>query len=268
MTAIEKVLSIAEAEVGYLEKKSNSQLDSKTANAGSGNYTKYWRDIKPEFQGSAWCACFVTWCFAQAFGRDAAKKLLKHYPYTYCPTMADLFELHANPQKGDIVIFWRNGTFAHTGIVRFADADGNRFGTYEGNTSSGSDIIPNGGAVCAKTYYNNNLPGTKFCRPDYSMVEEDFEMGQYVEVDQRLREISKENDRQNDIINKLGIEVSALYNKFKTYDTINDVPSWYRDAAQKLIDKGILHGDENGKLNLTDTEARIFTALDRAGIFG
>ena len=35
----EKVILIAKNEIGYLEKKSNSQLDDKTANAGSGNYT-------------------------------------------------------------------------------------------------------------------------------------------------------------------------------------------------------------------------------------
>ena len=51
MTAIDKVIKIAQAEVGYLEKKSNSNLDSATANAGDANYTKYWRDIKPEYQG-------------------------------------------------------------------------------------------------------------------------------------------------------------------------------------------------------------------------
>ena len=68
MTAIDKLISIAENEVGYLEKKSNSQLDSKTANAGSANYTKYWRDIMPDYQGQPWCACFVTWCFVKAFG--------------------------------------------------------------------------------------------------------------------------------------------------------------------------------------------------------
>ena len=33
--AIEKVILIAKNEIGYLEKKSNSQLDSKTANSGS-----------------------------------------------------------------------------------------------------------------------------------------------------------------------------------------------------------------------------------------
>ena len=63
MSAIDKLIQIANAEVGYLEKSSNSQLDSKTANAGTANYTKYWRDIKPEYQGQPWCACFVTWCF-------------------------------------------------------------------------------------------------------------------------------------------------------------------------------------------------------------
>ncbi|MCH1978243.1 hypothetical protein MCG44_00545 [Lawsonibacter sp. OA9] len=44
--AIDKLISVASAEVGYLEKKSNSQLDSKTANAGSNNYTKYARDYR------------------------------------------------------------------------------------------------------------------------------------------------------------------------------------------------------------------------------
>ena len=35
-----QVIAIAEAEVGYLEKNSNSNLDSKTGNAGYNNYTK------------------------------------------------------------------------------------------------------------------------------------------------------------------------------------------------------------------------------------
>lgn len=49
--AINVVLGIAEEEIGYLEKKNNSKLDSKTGNAGSANYTKYWRDIRPSYQG-------------------------------------------------------------------------------------------------------------------------------------------------------------------------------------------------------------------------
>ena len=168
MSAIDKLIQIANAEVGYLEKSSNSQLDSKTANAGTANYTKYWRDIKPEYQGQPWCACFVTWCFVNAFGKNNAQKLLKHYPYVYCPTMANLFTLNANPKVGDIVIFKHNGTFTHTGIV--TSVNGDYFTTIEGNTNGGSTIIANGGGVCRKSYYNSNLPGTKFCTPDYSIV--------------------------------------------------------------------------------------------------
>lgn len=166
--AINKLIKIAKAEIGYLEKASNKNLDDKTANAGSANYTKYWAAIKPAYQGQPWCACFVTWCFVQAFGQAMAKKLLKHYPYVYCPTMASLFTLNANPKVGDIVIFKHNGTFTHTGIV--IAVNGDKFTTIEGNTSGASGIIANGGGVCQKSYYNSNLPGTKFCTPDYSLV--------------------------------------------------------------------------------------------------
>lgn len=166
--AIKALIKIAEAEIGYLEKKSNSQLDSKTANAGSANYTKYWRDVYPSYQAQPWCAAFVSWCFEKAFGLETAKKLLKHWPYTYCPTLGDLFTKNANPKVGDIVIFYRGGEFAHTGIVTAVSGD--RFETIEGNTSGASGIVDNGGGVCKKSYYNSNLPGTKFCTPDYSIV--------------------------------------------------------------------------------------------------
>lgn len=83
-------------------------------------------------------------------------------------TLGNLFTKYANPQRGDIVIFYRNGTFAHTGLV--TKVEGDKFYTIEGNTSGGSSIVPNGGGVYAKSYYNSNLPGTKFCRPDYSIV--------------------------------------------------------------------------------------------------
>lgn len=166
--AIDALIATARAEVGYLEKKSNSQLDDKTANTGYNNYTKYWRDVYPQYQAQAWCACFVSWCMMKTFGLETAKKLLKHWPYVYCPALGNLFTKHANPQRGDIVIFYRNGAFAHTGLV--TKVDGDVFYTIEGNTSGGSDIVANGGGVCSKYYYNSKLPGTKFCRPDYSIV--------------------------------------------------------------------------------------------------
>jgi hypothetical protein len=45
LTAIERLIATAKAEEGYLEKATNAQLDSKTANAGSNNWTKYARDL-------------------------------------------------------------------------------------------------------------------------------------------------------------------------------------------------------------------------------
>ena len=173
MTIVEaknKVIKIAKNEDGYLEKASNSQLDSKTANAGSANFTKYWRDVLPEWNGSYWCAVFIAWCFMKAFGLETAKKLLKHWPYVYCPDMERYFTLNANPKVGDIVIFWnaKKREFVHTGLV--TKVSGDQFWTVEGNTSGASDVIANGGGVCQKSYYNSNLPGTKFCTPNYSLV--------------------------------------------------------------------------------------------------
>lgn len=170
VSELELVLKTAQKEIGYLEKKSNSQLDNKTANAGYNNYTKYWRDIYnwcgKNYQGQPWCAAFVTWVFSTALNPPRAEQLLKHFPYIYCPTMKKLFTLNANPKVGDIVIFYRNGVFAHTGIVTAVNGD--QFSTIEGNTSGASGIVDNGGGVCKKTYYNSKLPGTKFCTPNYN----------------------------------------------------------------------------------------------------
>lgn len=257
MTAIDKVINIAANEVGYLEKASNSNLDSKTGNAGSANYTKYWAQIKPDYQGEPWCACFVTWCFVKAFGKDNATKLLKHYPYVYCPTMASLFTLHANPERGDIVIFKRNGTFTHTGIV--TGVNGDYFTTVEGNTSGGSTIIANGGAVCAKGYYNSNLPGTKFCRPDWSIVEEeDLSMTQYEELKAAIAE-------QTQAIADLKSTVAERTGYYNYIDS--NMNASYKPTIQKLVGKGLLQGNESGELMLTNDMMRVFTVLDREGVF-
>ena len=257
MSAIDKLIQIANAEVGYLEKSSNSQLDSKTANAGTANYTKYWRDIKPEYQGQPWCACFVTWCFTKSFGKDNAQKLLKHYPYVYCPTMASLFTLNANPKMGDIVIFKHNGTFTHTGIV--TGVNGDYFTTIEGNTNGGSTIIANGGGVCKKGYYNSNLPGTKFCTPDWSIVEESegMTMAQYEELKQMIAEQKSKIDKLQDKVNK--IENPMIY------DCIDDnMPEWAHKPIQWCLDNGIVSGTDDAHLNLNSTKLWVCVVLYRA----
>ena len=210
--AIKKVIDIAKGELGYLEKRSNYNLDDKTANAGQNNYTKYWRDIKISYQGQPWCAAYVTWILVQAFGVDITTKLLKHYPFVYCPTLGDLFKLNSNPKVGDIVLFHRKGTFAHTGIV--IGVNGDYFTTIEGNTSGGSTIIANGGGVCQKGYYNSNLPGTKFVTLDWSIVA-DLPSGDEVIIKEyeNIEEILWELMHRNIVSNE------ELWRSYMTNDT-------------------------------------------------
>lgn len=165
----DKVISVAEAEVGYLEKKSNSNLDSKTANAGSGNYTKYWRDMDKSLQGSAWCDCFVSWCFKQAYGSSANTILCGGLHCFYTPDSAQYYKnsgrWYAKPQRGDQIFFRNSERICHTGIVYKVDSS--KVYTIEGNTSAGSQVIPNGGAVCKKSYDLSNSRIAGYGRPKY-----------------------------------------------------------------------------------------------------
>lgn len=47
----------------------------------------------------------------------------------------------------------------------------------------------------------------------------------------------------------------------------NNMPSWAKPTIQKLMDKGVLVGDDEGKLGLTMDMIRMCVVLDRAGLF-
>lgn len=173
---MDKVLQIAKNEVGYLEKNSNVNLDDKTKNAGSGNYTKYWRDLGASLQAQPWCAAFVSWCFEKAYGRTIAQKLLcaeKGYSY-YTPTMANYFKsakrfYTGNPRKGDIIFYKSNTRICHVGIV--TNVDSQYVYTIEGNTSSENTVVANGGGVFEKKYALSNPRIAGYGRPDYALVD-------------------------------------------------------------------------------------------------
>ena len=168
---VSKVIAVASAEVGYLEKKSKASLDSKTANAGSGNYTKYWRDMKPSYQGQPYCDCFVSWCFKKAYGESLANKLLCGGLYSfYTPESAQKYKdkgqwYTKSPKIGDQIFFKNDTRICHTGIVYKVDTS--NVYTIEGNTSAGSQVIPNGGAVCKKSYALTNSRIAGYGRPNY-----------------------------------------------------------------------------------------------------
>ena len=129
-----KLIEIAESEIGYHEKASNSNLDNKTANSGKGNYTKYGRDLfnagffNGNKNGFDWCAQFPTWCAWKLTGKNKAKAeyllcvagtlsagcgfALKYYK------QAGRFD--NNPKVGDQIFFKYSNddsTADHTGIV-------------------------------------------------------------------------------------------------------------------------------------------------------
>ena len=169
----EKVINTALQEVGYLEKKSNKDLDNKTINAGSANYTKYGRDMG--CNGYAWCDAYVDWCFVKAYGKESAKRLLGGFS-NYTPTSAGYFKkmnrYYEVPQKGDIIFFKNAERICHTGLVTRV-LNGTVY-TVEGNTSKGGSVIRNGGGVYQKQYSISNPRIDGYGRPDYSIISENL----------------------------------------------------------------------------------------------
>jgi cell wall-associated NlpC family hydrolase len=116
----QRILSIAEREVGTLESGDNGGAALKYANSfGRG--------------AEAWCGDFVSWVNTQAGNPMNAP---------YVPSLQTQLQQEgkwkgqSNPQPGDIVIFdWEGkGEAWHVGLVKGVNADGS-IQTIEGNTS-------------------------------------------------------------------------------------------------------------------------------------
>ena len=181
--AIAKLVDLAMSQVGYLEKRSNAQLDDKTANAGSANWNRYARDIDSKYpnfyngkkNGYSWCDIFVDWCFIECFGYEKALKMLYQPTKSAgagCQDSAGFYRAHnafyRQPQVGDQVFFGDYGNEGHTGIV--IDVAGSVVTTVEGNTSGGYGVDSNGDGVYIKRYNINTqyIPG--FGRPNWEVV--------------------------------------------------------------------------------------------------
>ena len=167
------VIAVAIAEIGYKEKASNSNLDDKTANAGSANYTKYARDFDQKFpnwyngkkNGFAWCDMFVDWCFLTAFGYENALRLTCQpeksagagckYSLRYYKNKGQFHT--SGPKPGDQIFFGTSlDDVSHTGLVE--KADGSKVYTIEGNTSN---------QVARRSYALSNSRILGYGRPAY-----------------------------------------------------------------------------------------------------
>lgn len=235
---VDKVLNVAMNEVGYLEKRTNASLNSKTANAGYNNYTKYWRDLYPSFQRQPWCLAFIDWCFKEGYGDLQAKKLLNSetgYTY-YCPTQVNRFKadkrFYSYPVTGDLVFFKNStGVACHVELVYKVDAAKKTFYTIGGNTGSQANtVIANGGGVFYKSYSMSNSRILGFGRPRY-------DAGRTTAVKPSTSIVVPKMDKNVHSVDWVGVVTASTLNVRKGAGVANALISTYQ-----TIEKGDIVG--------------------------
>jgi len=145
MNKANDIIRIALEEVGYREKASAASLDDPHANVGSGNWTKYARDLAAAgyYNGSkngyAWCDCFVDWCFFKAYGAAEGQRIQCQTGDlgAACAYSAQYYMKQGrygqDPKLGDQVFFNTDGGINHTGVV--VEVTSSSIVTVEGNSS-------------------------------------------------------------------------------------------------------------------------------------
>lgn len=138
-------VDVAKSYLGYYEKDKPS--DIYTNKKGSKNFTKFAETYKnltgENYQGQAWCAMFVSCCFAEAYGVKKAKEMLGGDFFAYTPTGAGNFKAKNRYGKNikeanveDLVFFSNGGKrIDHVGIITYKGQT--VFKTIEGNASNG-----------------------------------------------------------------------------------------------------------------------------------
>lgn len=158
------------------------------------------------------------------------REIVQHF--AYCPSGVNWFKSKglwktSNPLPGD-VIFYTNGTRAyHTGLV--IDSYGGRVYTIEGNTSSKSGVVENGGAVAEKSYSLSYSKIMGYGHPPY----EDYE--------------------------ETEVEEEMVY-----YNYVKDMPTWAQEAATKAIQLGIIAMDSEGAVNVAEVNLQPLVWMYRA----
>ena len=195
--------------------------------------------------------------FVYAFGADKAKKMLGGFS-AYTPTVANYFKnmnrYYSEPVPGDVIFFKNKTRIYHTGIVYAVDNALGVVRTIEGNTSSVSGVVENGGCVAMKSYSLNYNKIAGYGRSKYELIEtEELDMTQYEELKAEIEVLRSAVDM---------LTGKMIYN----YQDAN-MPEWARLTVRKMFDKGILKGNENGELGLTDEMLRMFVMNDRAGLY-
>lgn len=110
---------------------------------------------------------------------------------------------------------------------------------------------------------------------DYYGLDYDISEGDEL-MSKEYEELKSKNESQDAIINTMGGEISRcandireINNRLMRYDYVDaNMPSWAVPTITKLVNKGYLKGDDQGRLGLTDDLLRLYVVNDRAGIYG
>lgn len=161
-----KLIKVGMGEIGYKEKATNAYLNSKNRNAGYNNYTKYGRDYGAN--GVQWCCEFTWWCFMKAFGKGYEDL----FPKTaYCESARQFYIKKGRyskvPKVGSPIFFQTDSRVMANHIGFVYKYDKTYVYTIEGNTSAGSEIVPNGGCVAQKCYRRDNARILGYGYPDF-----------------------------------------------------------------------------------------------------
>lgn len=236
------VLEIWENELGYIEKASNFDLDSKTGNAGSNNYTKYSRDLlkwvgSPYANGVPWCDIIFDWCIVKACikkcgnekdGIALAKSILGGWS-AYTPTSAQYYKnmgrFGAEPKIGAQIFFKNVTTICHTGIV--SRIENGYVYTYEGNTSSAPGVVANGGCVRQKSYSLSYPKIAGYGYLDYS--ENEAEESKENNKSKKYKELIKKLQNALNAEYKVGISAGGV----PGIKTLNATPTLNKKIRKK-----------------------------------
>lgn len=178
--AIQKLLDTARAEIGYLEKASNANLDGKTTNPGSKNYNKYAAMLDktdvyngPK-NGADWCDVFADAMYISTFGQDLGTRAI-YQPKKGCGAGCSFSRgyyksagrLYNSPEPGDQCFFYtaNKDAIQHTGIVEKV-VSGTVY-TIEGNTTAQNG---NKQGVWRKSYPINYARWAGFGRPNWDLI--------------------------------------------------------------------------------------------------
>ena len=242
---VNKVIEIAKNEIGYLEKRNKDVnfLYDKTLNSGAANYTKFnkeMHDIYPAIMDypAAWCDAFVDWCFYKAYGITNAKGLLYGNFNDYTVASAKLYKdknayYKKDPKIGDQIFFKNSkGGICHTGLV--VNVDNKRVYTIEGNTSSQSGVVANGGCVAEKGYLLNYKYIDGYGRPKYEQNEE-------------VKEVIKTTNLKDKSLIVKNIDYSAVVDHNFYSNTYLDLKNAFGTNKTKLFNHFLTYGIKEGR---------------------